>query len=155
MKLLKTGALLALLTACYLSAPAQGLALPANEPDRNKPKIFADLPERLNLNLADLEALLNLPVGSPVHAVVAPGFTLRGTVISKSNPADASVKSVVVSSLARGNATLTFTRTTAKDGTVKYLGRMLSKSASDALEIVKEGADYVIRKKGYYDLINE
>lgn len=155
MKLLRTGALIALLTACYLTAPAQGTTLPVNEPDRAKPKIFADLPDRLTLRMADMEALLNLPVGSSVNATIAPGLILKGTVVSKSNPADASVKSVVISSIARRDATLTFSRITGKDGHVKYIGRMISKTAGDALEITREGNEYVIRKKGYYDLINE
>lgn len=154
MKLLKTGVFIALLTACHLSAPAQG-KFPVNEPNLNKPRAFADLPERMTLRIADMEALLNLSVGTQVNAAVAPGLLLKGRVVSKSNPADASVKSVVISSTARNNSTLTFTRTTASDGTVKYIGRIISKTSADALEIVKEGNEYVIRKTGYYDLVNE
>lgn len=155
MKLLKTGAAIALLTACYLHSPAQGTTPPINEPNYNKPKIFADLPDKQNLNLADLEALLHLPVGTQVNTKIAAGFRLAGTVISKSDPIDASVKSVVIKSSNRQQATLTFTRTTKQDGSISYIGRMISKEAGDALEIVKEGSNYIIRKKGFYDLINE
>lgn len=155
MKLLKTTATLALLTACYLYAPAQGTPLPVNEPDYNKPKIFTDLPERLNLKLANLEAALDLPVGASVNTAIANGFTLNGTVVSKSNPADPSVKSIVIKSSTRKEATFTFTRITRQDGSTSYLGRMVSKGAGDALEIVKEGTSYIIRKKAYHDIINE
>ncbi|HEX8313626.1 MAG TPA: hypothetical protein VF609_01455, partial [Flavisolibacter sp.] len=123
MKLLKTGAMVALLTACYSYAAAQGTPLPVNEPDHNKPKIFADLPERLNLKTADLEAALKLPVGASINAAIANGFTLTGTIISKSNPRDASVKSIVIKSAARKDATFTFTRITRQDGSISYIGR--------------------------------
>jgi hypothetical protein len=155
MKLLKTGAFIALLTVCYMQSAAQGSAPPVNEPDYNKPKLFSDLSDNLQLRLADMEALLNLPEGTQVSSTIAPGFTLVGNVVSKSNPADASVKSIVIKSTTRQGATLTFTRIKNEDGSFSYSGRMISKTAGDALVIVKEGANYVIRKKGYYEIINE
>ena len=155
MKSLKTGAFAALLTVCYLQSPAQGSVPPVNEPDHNKPKIFADLPDHLALRVTDLEALLNLPEGTNVNTNLAPGFLLNGIVISKSNPADVSSKSVVIKTMSRQGATLTFTRITNVDGSFSYTGRMMSKNASDAFVIVKEGTNYIIRKKGYYDIVNE
>ena len=155
MKSLKTGAFAALLTVFYLQSPAQGATPPVNEPDHNKPKIFADLPDNLSLRVTDLEALLNLPEGTQVNTHLAAGLKLNGTVISKSNPADVSSKSVVIKTTSRQGATLTFTRLTNADGSFSYSGRMMSKNASDAFVIVKEGSNYIIRKKGYYDIVNE
>jgi len=155
MKRQKTSVLLALLSVCYLHSPAQTTVPPVNQPDYNKPKVFTDLPEKLDLRVADMEALLNLSVGSHVNATIATGFSLSGTVVSKSNPSDQSVKSVVVKSANRKNALLTFSRIRKNDGSFSYVGRMISREASDAFEIVKEGSTYVLRKKGYYDLVNE
>jgi len=155
MKLLKNSALLALLTACYLSSSSQGSVVPVNEPNYNKPKVFADLPERFSASIPELNALLELPVGTQVNSVIASGFALRGTVVSNSNPANKAFKSVVIKTPSRKEATLTFTRITKQDGTVSYIGRMMSKDAGDAMEIVKDGNEYVFRKKGFYDLINE
>ena len=155
MKLLKSVALMALLTACCMHASAQEPVLPINEPNYNKPKLFADLPDKLPLRLAELESLFNLPVGTKVTATVANGFPLAGTVVSKSDASDTAVKSIVINSLTRQGATFTFTRVTAADGSVSYLGRMLSKANGDALEIAKEGNQYIIRKKSLYDLISE
>lgn len=155
MKFLKTSAVIALLTVCHLYPAAQGNTPPVNEPNYNKPKLFSDLPDNLNPRLTDLEALLNLPEGAQVNATIANGFPLVGTVVSKSNPADVSSKTVVIKSLTRQGATFTFTRIKNENGSFSYTGRMLSKGAGDALVIVKEGADYVIRKKGYYEVINE
>ncbi|GAA4728667.1 hypothetical protein [Flavisolibacter ginsenosidimutans] len=155
MKLLKTGALALLLTAACLHATAQTSKPPINEPNYNKPKVFADLPEKLSLRIADAEALLNLPVGTQVNAAVANGFPLVGTVVSKSSPSDLTVQSIVIRSAGRQNATFTFTRIKNADGSFSYKGRMMGKTAGDALEITKEGTGYVLRKKGYYDLVNE
>lgn len=155
MKLLKTGAMAALLTVGYLHTSAQNAAPPVNEPDYNKPRIFADLPDNLTIRVTDMDALLNLAEGAAVNATIATGFTLTGTVVSKSNPADLTSKSIVIKSNARLGATLTFTRIKNSDGSFSYRGRIMSKNAGDAFEIVKEGNNYIIRKKGYYDLINE
>ena len=155
MNLLKTGAFVALLTACYLHSPAQTNRPPINEPDYNKPKIFNDLPEMLSVRVTDMEALLNLPEGALVNKTVAPGLTLQGTIVSTSNPVDLSTRSVVIKSTNRQGASFTFTRIRQADGSFSYTGRMMSKSASDALVIVKEGSNYVIRKKAYFDIINE
>lgn len=154
MKHRKTGAFAVLLILGCLQAFAQ-TPPPLNEPDYNKPKVFADLPEKLILNISTAEALLTLSVGSVVNTAVAPGFLLTGTVVSKSSPADAAMQSVVIKSSSRGGAVFIFARRKAADGTFSYTGRMLGKSAGDALEIIKDGATYVFRKKGYYDLLNE
>lgn len=153
--LLKTGAFVALILVAYLPAAAQKNSPPVNEPDLRKPKIFADLPEKVALRLTDAQALLNLPVGAAVNAVVATGLPLVGTVVSRSNPADKAVQSVVIRSKTRGGAVFTFTRTQNADGSFSFIGRMLDKNGGDALEIVREDSGYVLRKKGYYDVINE
>jgi hypothetical protein len=61
----------------------------------------------------------------------------------------------VIRSIDRRQATFTFSRVTKHDGSIGYIGRMISKDGGDALEICKEGNAYIIRKKGYYDMINE
>lgn len=155
MKIRLTGVALSLAVAACLSANAQTAKPPVNEPEYNKPAVFADLPERSPLRTADAERLLNLPVGASVNTLLAPGLSLRGTVVSKSNPKDVAVQSVVVKLTGRGGAALTFTRIRNADGSFIYRGRLLGKSAGDALEIVREGSAYVLRKRGYYDLVNE
>jgi hypothetical protein len=155
MKILKTSALAALLAVSYLQSPAQTPTVPINEPNYNKPKLFSDLPDNLSLRLTDMEALLDLLVGTPVASSIATGFPLTGVVVSKSNPSDAFVKTVVIKSSNRPGAIFTFSRVTSIDGSFSYTGRMMSKDAGDALEIIKEANGYVIRKKGLYDLISE
>lgn len=146
---------MALFTVCFVHVNAQVRTSPLNEPDYNKPKLFSDLPEKLTVNLTNMETLLSLFVGASVNTTIANGFPLIGTVVSKSNPTDATVKSVVIKSRTRQGAVLTFTRITAADGAVSYIGRIISKDAGDAFQIVKESGQYVLRKQGLYDLMNE
>ena len=155
MKNLKTSAFAALLAVSYLQSPAQNSTVPINEPNYNKPKLFSDLPNNLKLRLTDMEALLNFPVGTQVNTSIAADFPLAGIVVSRSNQAEAFVKTVVIKSSNRPGAAFTFTRVTNPDGSFIYTGRMMSKDAGDAFEIVKERDVYVIRKRGLYDLINE
>jgi hypothetical protein len=150
----RTSVLLACLTLCMLQATAQEKVPPLNNPNYNKARIFSDLPDRMALRLHDAEELLDLPVGAKVNATVASGLPIVGTVVSKSNPADTSVRSVVIQTTRQG-ATFTFSRIRGAGGTVSYIGRMLNRSGGDALEIAKEGQGYVIKKKGIYDLLNE
>ncbi len=155
MKRQKACAFIALLIAGCLHASAQNSTPPLNEPDYNKPKIFADLPNKATLRLPEAEALLNLAVGAQVNTTIADGFMVAGTVVSKATAVDQSSQSIVVKCAARGGAVFYFARIKNTDGGFSYRGRMLSKGSGDALEIVKEGATYVLQKKGYYDLINE
>jgi hypothetical protein len=154
MKILKAATLLAFLTVCKLPVFAQDATIPLNLPVYGKAKIFGDLPDKMPLRITDAEQLLDLPVGAKVSTNIASGLPVAGVVVSKSNPADTSVKSVVVRTNRQG-ATFIFSRTIAADGTVSFRGHMFNRSGGDALEIVKEGEGYVIRKKGLNELLNE
>ena len=155
MKSVQSCAVAALLTLLSLSSSAQDNFKTVNEPDYNKAKIFSDLPQKMNLRLADMESLINLPIGSSVNTFAANNFRIMGTVVSKSDANDASAKTVVIKLNNRQGATLTFTRTTKADGTTSFIGRILNRNNGDAFEIVKENGQYVFMKKGVYDLISE
>lgn len=155
MKVHKTITLLAFLAVCTIPAFAQDQKQPLNTNIANKPRQFSDLPERAPMKVSALENLLDLPVGATVNTNIADKVSLVGVVVSKSNPADATVKSIVVKSTNRKGAIFTFTRRTSPDGTFSFIGRMLNKDAGDALEIVKEGQDYVIRKKELSRIMSE
>ena len=148
-------ALLAIFAGSFFSAAAQEQKIPLNETNYSRPKRLADVPEKLPLQLTDLTRLLHLPVGAKVKAFLAKNFLLTGTVISKSDPADKAVQSVVVKSDNRLGMTFTFTRLTEENGSFTYSGRMLDRNAGDALEIAKEGQGYVIRKRGIHEIISE
>jgi len=151
MKLLKS-VLFILLAFTSVQAISQE-TVPLNEPDYNKPRLFADLPQKMVLNAADLDVLFGMPEGTVVNRQVTEQFRLQGTVVSVANGTD--VKSVVIRSSNRAGAVFTFTKVLQADGSFNYIGRMISTQHGDAYEIVKENGQYVLNKIGYYDLLAE
>lgn len=154
MNYLKSGALCVLLTVAVMSSKAQE-APALKEPDYNKPKLFADLPQKITLDLTPIAPLLDAPVGEQVNVHLGGNFNYRGTIISKSDPSDAAVKSIVIKATNRLGAILTLTQVRNADGGVSYIGRILSRDHSDAYDIRFEEGKYVLAKKHLYDLINE
>lgn len=155
MKICKTVALLACFVFCLLRATAQSPTSLLRSPDYSKPKRFADLPEKQFLNVNELESLFQLAPGATVALPMTKKLLLQGTVVSVSAPTDKFVKSVVVKSTNRPGTAFTFTRITESDGRFTYTGRMLGRETGDALEIIKEGERYVLRKRGLYEMISE
>jgi hypothetical protein len=152
MKVLKTSAIGVLLTLFVLRVSAQE-SIHLKDPDYNKPHLFDDLPQKMKLRMTDLEGLLNLSVGASVKVFLADNFQFKGTIVSSAKGSE-TVRSVVVRSSDRKGATLTVTQTL-KDGTFKYLGRIISLENGDAFDIVKENNEYVLEKKNLYDIISE
>lgn len=155
MKKLITKTLGVLLCLCSLHSIAQDQKVPLNETDYNKPKLFNDLPQKMNLRVTELENLFQYQVGSPVNVRITDNFLFEGVVVSTSDAKDISVKTVVIRSTNREGASFTFTRTTSKEGGNTYLGRIISRNNGDAFEILPENGTYVLQKKNLYDLISE
>ncbi|MGE5519176.1 MAG: hypothetical protein ACM3VS_04540 [Candidatus Dadabacteria bacterium] len=155
MKCLKRYAVIACFLCTAMHSIAQGPNKIINEPDYNKAKIFNDLPDRMNIRLVDVDALVNLPVGSPVNTVVAPNFRAIGTVVSSSEDKLEDMKSVVIKLQNRQGAIFTFTKRKLEQDTYSYSGRILNKNNGDAFDLVKENGQYVLLKKGINELISE
>lgn len=153
MKSLKTAAVAAFLVIGSLAFGQP--APPLNEPDTAKPKIFADLPERMAPRMAALTALLLLPEGASVSTQIAEGFGINGTVVSTFSAPDGSSQSIVLKTTNRSGAILTFSRLTKSDGTVRYTGRVVAPHAGDALTIALENDEYTVRKTALHHLMNE
>jgi hypothetical protein len=128
---------------------------PVKEPDYNKPKMFADLPEVMNINTSELESLIALPMGGSIQSVLADAFPLKGIVVSRSGDATTSVRSIVIRLINRPGSTFCISQVKTDDGQVKFIGRVMSMNNSDAFEIAKLNDQYVLRKKHLYDLVNE
>jgi len=138
---------------CSLCTFAQDQKTPLNEPDYNKPRLFNDLPDRIDFNPANLVNLFQLKMGQSVTIPLTSGFNYTGEVVSTSN--EANVTSVVIRSTNRAGARLTFTKVTDANNAVKYIGRIISLQYGDTYEIVLENDQYYFKKKGLYDLVNE
>jgi hypothetical protein len=150
---------ISVLTICiaFSSLPAlaqlQKSTIPLNEPNYNKPKLFADLPDKVSFNPADFLNLFELQVGQSVNMTINAAFNFSGKVISKSDESKAI--SIVIGLTNRPGARLIFTKVTDENNSIKYLGRIISLKHGDSYEIISENNQYFLKKKGIYELINE
>jgi hypothetical protein len=154
MKNLTCGIVMSVLLLGSISASAQN-KVPLHEPDYNQPKLFPDVASKFSVDVNALETLLDLPVGATVNFPLTKGFAMGGTVVSKSDPSEPLVRSVVISSNNRHGATMTFTKTRNEDNSYDYIGRILSYKNSDAFDLVKENGIYFLQKKQLYDMLSE
>ena len=156
MKNLKVVAFSVCITFCSICAIAQKIqnrSVSVNEPDYNKPKLFGDLPERINFDPTVLSALLNTQVGQSINLAVTSVFRISGQVVSKAD--DQNSTSVVVRLINRPGARLIFTKLTDPNNSVKYIGRIISLKHGDSYEIISENDQYYLKKKGIYELMTE
>ena len=157
MKFLKTSALGVLLSVCMLQVAAQQdtKKLPISQYDYNKPKLFKDLPDRINVPLKDFDNVFDFEVGKSVDLPFASNFQFTGTVVSKAEDVASNVKSIVIKSTNKIGATLALSRMINPDNTITYRGRIMSFKHGDAYEIANENGSYYLVKKGLYDLYEE
>ncbi len=151
---------LCIVLAFTLNASAQKISethkVPLNEPDLDRPKLFKEQSEKININTSlDFKSIVRLKVGQTVNIPFSNNFSFAGTIVSVSDGSDHNVKSIVVRSTIREGAVLTFSEITNEDKTISYAGRIMSHKHGDALDLVKEDGKYLFKKKGYYDLISE
>jgi hypothetical protein len=155
MKILKLSTLCVLLLAYYTQTKAQAQKISINEPNYNQPKLFADLPQRIILNLPELESLFSLPIGNSINIPLADNFHFQGTVVSKSDLKDSLVHSIIIRSSDKWGTVFTFTRTIGIKGKANYIGRIVSRNSSDAYVITFDNGQYILQKKNYNDIISE
>ncbi len=144
-----------LLSMCALSVSAQEFKLPVNEPNYNQPKLFNDLPPKMNLHMDGLEHLFHQPAEASVSFHLSDIFKFEGTIISRSVSGDTLVQSIVIRCSNRPGAVFTLTRTQDKSGALTYVGRIMNFNNIDAYVIGMEKGEYVLIKKNLYDLLSE
>jgi hypothetical protein len=129
--------------------------LPVSQYDFNKPKLFKDLPDRINVPLKNFDNVFDFEVGKSVDLPFASNFQFSGTVVSKAEDVASNVKSIVIKSTNKVGATLALSRMINPDNTITYRGRIMSFKHGDAYEIANENGSYYLVKKGLYDLYEE
>jgi hypothetical protein len=157
MKFLKTSALGVLFSVCMLQVEAQQdtKKLPISQYDFNKPKLFKDLPDRINVSLKNFDNVFDFEVGKSVDLPFSFNFQFSGIVVSKAEDVASNVKSIVIKSTNKVGATLALSRMINPDNTITYRGRIMSFKHGDAYEIANENGSYYLVKKGLYDLYEE
>lgn len=128
---------------------------PVREPDMNRPTLFQNLPNKISCRINDLSSLLESEIGKPVSYSFTDNLIFQGIVSSVASKFDNTLLSVVIRSTNFAGAALSFSRIKKDDGTVSYVGRIISFQHGDAYEINLENGQYYFVKKGFYDLVNE
>ena len=125
------------------------------EPDMNRPSLFQNLPEKITCRINDLSSLLQSEVGTTVSFTFAQNTSFQGVVSSVATKFENTLQSVVIRSTNFPGAALSFSKLIKEDGTISYIGRIISFQHGDAYEITMENGQYFFIKKGFYDLVNE
>jgi hypothetical protein len=159
MKNLRTSVLcvsIALFSLCT-AAQENNKAIPINEPDYNKPSLFANLPGKIPVNINAISTILNSPVGSTVSITLSEElrFVLEGQVVSAASKYENTMQSVVIRSSNLNGATFTLTKVYSQDGSRSYTGRIVSLQHGDLYELQNLDGQFVLIKRKFYDLVNE
>ena len=159
MKNLRIPALCLCALLLSLVGSAQTTTNPVSGQDDNKPKLFSNLPDKIPVTNDQINALFDVQVGVSASLSLSANETKKftGNVVSKanSNEKEGSLESVVVRSSNFNGATLTISKLISKDGTVSYVGRIISFQHGDVYELQNLNGTYTLVKRGFSDLVNE
>ena len=128
---------------------------PVREPDMNRPSLFQSLPDKISCRITELTSLLQSETGNAVSISFTGNSNFQGVVSSVASKFENTLQSIVIRSTNFPGAVLSFSKITKEDGTVSYVGRIISFQHGDAYEINQENGQYFFVKKGFYDLVNE
>ena len=154
MKYLSLPGLCLLLSILCCTTYAQN-TIPVNEPNQNKPRLFTNLPDKIPVDVSELQSLITTETGKTVSLKLGQNTlsSFNGQVISKAD--DHTIHSVVIRSANFNGATLTLSSSAQPNGAVKFTGRIISFQHGDAYELQNRDNQYILIKKNFYDLINE
>jgi len=136
---------------------AQEKIIPINEPDYKKPRQFETLPDKIVLNLSNINSLMKFEVGHSVNISLsdATPFQFQGDVVSTADDNDNKIHSIVIRSSNYPGASLTISKISNPDGTTDLKGRILSFQHGDLFDLQKQNGQYVFVKRNFYALVNE
>jgi hypothetical protein len=161
MKNLKLAGLSLAIMLCGVVS-AQEKEIPLNEPNYNKPLLFADLPDKIPVEAAYLKSVLTNSgtPGKDVQFRLADSKAgskvnqFSGKVISVAAK-ETGANSIIIRSSNFSGATLSISEVQLEDGTMTFRGHIISMQHGDLFELeLIEGQYYFIKRK-FHDLINE
>ena len=150
---------LCLLFLLFIAAAFAQSENPINKSDQNKPSLFANLPDKIPVDVNELKSLFSSEAAKGNNVAIKfadsklPGF--KGEIVSTASKYNNSIKSVVIRSTQFNGATLTLSSSTTTDGAASYTGRIISFQHGDLYVLHKENDKYYLIKKKYDELINE
>lgn len=144
---------LSVLFTCYF-ASAQKATLPTQNVN-SKPKLFRNIPEKINVSLNNLLPVINMQKGQAASLTLSDRFVFKGTVISSVSKYDDALKTVVIKSPEFDGANLSFSQIKNPDGSVTYRGRIMNFQYGDCFELKNDNGQYYFVKKNLNDIIND
>jgi hypothetical protein len=141
----------------FVSSAQQNDHAPLNEPNHNKPKIFNDLPERIELSAETVSSLFAAGKGGMVSISSSTDRStspIEGVVVSQTAPGEA-IQTVIVRSTNFNGANLVLSRFIDAEGQVQYSGRIISIAHGDAYVLKNEEGQFVLVRKKLTSLLNE
>ncbi|MEO6612322.1 MAG: hypothetical protein ABIT05_06275 [Chitinophagaceae bacterium] len=142
---------------CNPDLLAQYSKPPVNEPDYNRPELFSSLPAKVIIPAGEINSLFTAERGNKVSLGLTTDTRnrLEGEIISITSKYGDSIRSIsIVASNFKG-ARLTISRLITREGTITYMGRMISFAHADVYEMDYSGQQFLFIKKNWYDLVNE
>jgi hypothetical protein len=146
------------ITLCGLNAAAQEPKFVLNEPDKNKPRLFDNLPEIIPISIDNLNILLNSKTGATISTDLSTDSKsahFEGTVVSSVSKYDDKVQTVLIKSANYNDASLYISKVITQEGNVKYNGRLMSFKYGDAYVLQKKDGAFMLVKKNFYEVVNE
>ncbi|MBI5372570.1 MAG: hypothetical protein HZA79_11165 [Sphingobacteriales bacterium] len=140
-----------------LVSSSQEQKIPLNEPDYNKPRLFASLPDKIPVNPEQVNEIISSPVGKSSQFRLSgnSSFQFEGEVVSTASKYNNSIQSIVIRSDSFNGARLTLSKITHADGSISYSGRIISFKHGDLYVLENQDGQLVLVKKNYYELVNE
>ncbi|MEO5562105.1 MAG: hypothetical protein ABIR18_01695 [Chitinophagaceae bacterium] len=132
---------------------------PITEPNNNKPKLFANQPASIAVDIHELEALFAETTEAnkdiAVQSADKKSFSFSGKVVSSTSKYNDKIRTLIIRSSNFSGATLTLSSSIQPDGTVEYTGRIISFQHGDLYELENKKDQYAFIKKNFHDLVNE
>jgi len=131
--------------------------IPVNEPDVNKPKLFANLPNQIPVSINNVNAAGRMSKDAGVQLVAGKKMpvTFNGTIISTTSKYDGAIETTIIRLSDYEGATLTLSTLTDKDGNKTYTGRIISMKHGDVYELQQIDNEYQFVKKDFNLFVHE
>ena len=116
-----------------------------NQPVADKPLLFSSLPEKIDCNLEEVDRLFSAVPSKKLVLQISNNLTLDGTVMEKVQQSP-EVLSINFKSANYSGALFNISRII-QNGTIRYVGTIVSKEHGDVLTLVKENEKYFFTRQ--------
>lgn len=140
---------LALFTLLLYEAVLNAQPIPGAGPNTNKPSLFTDMPDTLQISSADLMQLITIPEGQSVSILIGTKLQYNGMVMYNNINDQMEYSTVIIRSSNRSNSCFTLSKLADKDGNIFFRGQIISFKHADAfvLQPAGPGNYYFIKKR--------